>query len=101
MKELQQNLKSIIETLKRELPSLKEQFHINYLGIFGSFLRGEQTETSDLDILVSFSITPTLFQYVRLEELLSKILNVNVDLVMKDTLKPVIGKNILNEVKEI
>jgi len=101
MNDSKEKVKSITEILKKELPSLKEKYHIDYLGIFGSFIRGEQTKKSDLDILVSFSITPTLFQFIRLEQLLSKMLDVKVDLVMKDSLKPMIGKRILNEVKEI
>ena len=101
MKEPQRKLNEITGILKKELPSLKDKYHIDFLGIFGSFLRGEQTKTSDLDILVSFNITPTLFQFIRLEQLLSRMLDVKVDLVMKDSLKPMIGKRILSEVKEL
>ena len=94
-------MKRIIEILKKELPSLRKKYHIDYFGIFGSFIREEQSEGSDLDILISFKETPTLFQFIRLEQDLSKVLNVKVDLVMRDTLKPAIGKYILSEVKEI
>ena len=90
-----------IKLLSKNYPSLKEQYKINYLGIFGSFVRNEQKENSDLDLLISFEKTPTLFQFIRLEQYLSNLLNIKVDLVMKESLKPYIGKHILNEVVEI
>jgi len=88
---------------EKRLLSLKEELERKYgiskIGIFGSYLRGEEKEDSDLDILVEFKKTPTLFEFIRLENFLSEILRVKVDLVMKDSLKPAIGKYILKEVK--
>ena len=49
-------------------------------------------------MLVEFVHAPSLFEFVDLEERLSALLGVRVDLVMKDTLKPLIGQQILNEV---
>lgn len=83
------------------LPELKEKYHVSYLGIFGSYIRGEQKSESDLDILVEFSKTPTIFKFVNLENYLSDTLGVKVDLVMKEALKPNIGKHILSEVEAI
>lgn len=68
------------------------------MGIFGSYVRGEQDSESDLDILVEFDEAPGLFEYIRLEDYLSEILGIKVDLVMKSALKPAIGKRILEEV---
>jgi len=90
-----------INILRKELPILKEQYKINYLGVFGSFVLKEQSEDSDLDILVNFEETPSLFRFVNLEQHLSKLLEIKVDLVMKDSLKPNIGKHILREVVKI
>lgn len=90
-----------IQKLHKMLPELKEKYHISYLGIFGSYIRGEQKPGSDLDILVEFSRTPTIFKFVNLENYLSETLGVKVDLVMKDALKPNIGKHILNEVEAV
>lgn len=90
-----------IDILRKNYPYLKDQYKINYFGIFGSFVRNEQKENSDLDLLISFEKTPTLFQFIRLEQYLSNLLKIKVDLVMKDSLKPIIGKYILNEVVEI
>jgi uncharacterized protein len=90
-----------IQRLHEMLPELKENYHVSYLGIFGSYIRGEQKPGSDLDVLVEFSRTPTIFKFVNLENYLSEALGIKVDLVMKDSLKPNIGKHILNEVKAI
>ena len=95
------SLQNIIEILEKELPSLKKRYYIQYFGIFGSYIKGEEKQGSDLDILVSFNETPTLFQFIRLEKYLSDILNLKVDLVMKDALRPEISKHILSEVVEI
>ena len=90
-----------IRKLHEMLPELKEKYHVSYLGIFGSYIRGEQKSESDLDILVEFSKTPTIFKFVNLENYLSDALGIKVDLVMKDALKPNIGKHILSEVEAV
>ncbi|MGB9927989.1 MAG: nucleotidyltransferase family protein [Methanosarcina sp.] len=77
---------------------MSKKYKVNYLGIFGSYVRGEQDSESDLDILVEFDEAPGLFEYIRLEDYLSEILGIKVDLVMKSALKPAIGKRILEEV---
>jgi predicted nucleotidyltransferase len=87
--------------LHKMLPELKEKYHVSYLGIFGSYVRGEQKPESDLDVLVEFSKTPTIFKFVNLENYLSDAPGVKVDLVMKDALKPNIGNYILNDVEAI
>jgi hypothetical protein len=66
--------------------------------LFGSYVRHEESKNSDLDILVTFTKPPSLFKLIRLENHLSDLLGVKVDLVMKDSLKPAIGRNILREV---
>ncbi|TCL11571.1 hypothetical protein C7960_0734 [Methanohalophilus euhalobius] len=87
--------------LRKMLPQLEDRYNVKYIGLFGSYVRGEQTAESDLDILVEFSKTPTLFQFINLENYLSDTLGIKVDLVMKDSLKPNIGKYILNEVRAV
>ncbi|MDR7664678.1 nucleotidyltransferase family protein [Methanosarcina sp. Z-7115] len=63
--------------------SLKKKYHVGYLGVFGSYVRGEQKPGSDLDILIEFSRTPTIFKFVNLKNYLSDVPGVKVDLVMK------------------
>lgn len=83
---------------RQELPKLKTRFHIQSLGLFGSYVRGTARSTSDLDVLVEFIEEPSLFQFLECESHLSVLLGVKVDLVMKETLKPRIGRHILSEV---
>ena len=91
-------LDKIKQVLRQNKPALKKLFKVKMLGIFGSYVRGRQKKNSDVDILVEFSQTPGLFDYMRVENLLSHLLKKRVDLVMKGTLKPAIGKNIMREV---
>ena len=94
----QQSLQQFINILRHQLPILQTKFHVRYLGIFGSYVQGTSRKNSDLDVLVDFSQTPSLFEFIQLESDLSVLLDVKVDLVMKSTLKPLIGQHILSEV---
>lgn len=87
--------------LRELLPVLRERYGVRTLEVFGSFVRGEEDPSSDLDLLVTFDQPPTLFRYVALENELSDALGVKVDLVMKDSLKPTIAKRILEEARPI
>ena len=91
-------LRRYTDALKRQLPMLRKRFHVQYLGLFGSYIQGIPRQNSDLDVLVEFSETPSLFEVIELEGYLSDLLGVKVDLVMKSTLKPLIGSRILSEV---
>jgi len=86
--------------LHQHLPQMQEKYQVRQLGIFGSFVRGEQTADSDIDVLVEFEPTARfgLLTFCQLENELSDLLNRKVDLVMKDGLKPRIGERILQEV---
>ena len=94
-------LTQIRARLRALMPLLRTQYKVQQLEIFGSYVRGEADEKSDLDLLVTFTETPTLFQFIALENFLSDTLGVKVDLVMKETLKPGIGAVILAEVKPV
>lgn len=91
-------LEQLIAALRAEKADAVERYGVHSLGIFGSYVRGEARPDSDLDVLVEFTTPPTLFEYVRLQNELSERLGVQVDLVMKSALKPVLGKQILEEV---
>ena len=86
--------------LSQHKKELKNKFGVKEIGIFGSYIRGEEKEGSDLDILVEFenNAKMDLIKFVELEEYLSELLGIKVDLVMKSALKPRIGKRILKEV---
>lgn len=95
------SLDELLAKLRGILPTLRTQYRVQTLEVFGSFVRGEETAESDLDLLVTFDKVPTLFRFVALENDLSDALGIKVDLVMKDSLKPNIGKYILEEAQPI
>ena len=94
------NLEEIKRKLVEHKEELKERYKVKQIGIFGSYVRGEQQGTSDVDILVEFEegARLSLLDIVGLEIELSDLLGVKVDLVEKGTLKPHIGRHILEEV---
>lgn len=92
-----QELSEVRRALRSLLPILAERYHVASIALFGSYVRAEQQLESDLDVLVTFSETPSLFEFIRLEQFLSDQLGVRVDLVMRDALKPHIGERILRE----
>lgn len=98
------NCMESLEVIKAQIaelkPTLQRDYHITELGIFGSYVRGEQTEASDVDILVEFdpSFKFGLVTYGKIENYIADTLGKKVDLVMKRALKPYIGKRILQEV---
>lgn len=87
----------IEETLKRFKPLLKEKFKVKEIGIFGSYVRGEESEESDVDILVNF-YEPIGWEFIDFKEFLEKILGKEVDLVTVRALKPQLRNKILKEV---
>ena len=91
-------LEEIQEILRQKKPILRERFKVKEIGIFGSFVRGEEKDTSDLDILVELQRPVGLIKFVGLQNYLSDELGEKVDLVTKSALKPRIKKNILSEV---
>lgn len=91
------SLEKILEVLRQHVPMLAERYAVDTLEVFGSYVRSEQDEDSDLDILISFEEDPSLLTFIAIENYLSDLLGIRVDLVMKDSLKPKIGQQILRE----
>ncbi|ODS36909.1 MAG: hypothetical protein A7315_13810 [Candidatus Altiarchaeales archaeon WOR_SM1_79] len=94
------NFKEIKEILTEHKQELREKFKVKEIGIFGSYVKGEEKEKSDVDILIDIGGIG-LLRFIELEYYLSDMIGVKVDLVMKTALKPRIGKQILMEVKYI
>ena len=95
------DLETLRTTLQAHKKELNQKYGVRQLGVFGSCVKNEQHETSDVDLLVEFDKGIDLFTFVNLKNYLSDLLNANVDLVMKKALKPKIGQRILQEVVEI
>lgn len=94
---MKKDLDEIILKLRKLLPYISQKYNVASIEVFGSYVKNKQNNKSDLDLLITFSKVPTLIEFIELKNYLSDMLQVNVDLVMKDSLKPGIGKNILNE----
>ena len=90
-------LKKMLEILHQQIPMLAERYDVEKMEVFGSYVRAEQKKDSDLDILITFRKAPSLLTFIAIENYLSDLLGVKVDLVMKDSLKRKIGEHILRE----
>jgi predicted nucleotidyltransferase len=90
------SLIDIKEKLKNNKAKLSSKYGLSYIAIFGSYGRGQQTNDSDVDILVDFD-KPIGIEFIDLAYELEEILKVKVDLVSKNGIKPNYFKNIENE----
>lgn len=93
--------KMIAEILKKHKKELNEKYKVKEIGIFGSYVRGEQKRGSDVDILVEFEEVPDLFKFLELERYLESLLKLKVDLVRKKALREELRDIILSEVINI
>jgi hypothetical protein len=87
---VQSEIKNIILSHLKEFDPIK-------VGIFGSYARGDNKKDSDIDILVKFKESPSLLTLIKLENDLSEILGVKVDLVTTGALK---NKRIKKSIKK-
>lgn len=87
--------------LLKDFHTLAERFAVASLGLFGSRVRGDARPESDLDILVSYSRAPSLLKFIELENYLSDLLGVKVDLVLRDCLRESISQHILDELTPV
>ncbi|MBI5683306.1 MAG: nucleotidyltransferase family protein [Deltaproteobacteria bacterium] len=88
----------IKKTLALHKDKFRKNFKVKEIGIFGSYVKGEEKKTSDIDILVDFAEPVGFFKFLELEEYIEDLLHAKVDLVSKKALKPRIGRYILEEV---
>ena len=91
-------LAEIKESLSQYKSIVREKYQVTELGIFGSYVRGEQNSDSDVDVLIDYLEAPDLIELLELEEELSDRLGVPVDVVTKNGLKPRLKERILSEV---
>lgn len=90
-------VEEIKEILQKHKTELREIFKIEEIGLFGSYVRGEQKQKSDIDILVEFDEPVSLLGVVKVENYLSELLGINVDLVPKKDVRPELRDIILKE----
>jgi uncharacterized protein len=91
----------ISRTLQNHLDELRRDYAVAEIGVFGSFVRGEQREGSDIDLLVDFSRPVGFVAFLQLENRLREILGREVDLVTRKALKTHIGRHILDEIRYV
>ena len=94
-------VKDLEKTINKNRKELKEIYGLKEIGIFGSYVTGKQDGNSDIDILVEVEMPMGFVKFIKLENYLSRILGVKVDLVTKKALKPCIGRRILQEVRYV
>ncbi len=90
-----ERIEAVINKHKKDIT---KKYQVKEIGVFGSFVRGEQGQSSDIDILVEFDEVPDLFKFLELERYLEEILGVNVDLVRKKAIREELRESILSEV---
>jgi len=91
-------LNEIQQILSSHKEDLTKKYKVKEIGIFGSFVRGEQKKRSDVDVLVEFNELPDVFLLIDLEDYLKKILRKKVDLVRKGAIRPELKGIISREV---
>ena len=97
MKKLKQ-IQGILASNKGEL---RKRYKVRELGIFGSYARGQQKKTSDVDILVRFNPNATLFDFVGLGNYLEEKLKIKVDVVSENGIRPELRSNIVKGVLKV
>jgi uncharacterized protein len=93
-------LEEVKKILKEHKAEVSRKYRVNEIGIFGSFVRGEQKNRSDIDILVEFEPRniPGLIKLIEMEIYLEKLLRKKVDVVIKSGIRSELKKGILKEV---
>ena len=82
------SLDVILDKLRQKKPELEKRYSLSELGVFGSYARGDQQQTSDIDILVDFSSRIDGFQYIRMAHELEDLLEQKIDVVSRKGIKP-------------
>lgn len=90
-------LSTIKKIISDHKPLLHDRYKINKIGVFGSYARGDTHGGSDVDVLVEFLEPISLIQLVSLENYLTRIVGVKVDVVPKEDIRKELKDTILKE----
>ena len=90
-----------IHHLQKILPELEDKYSVNYLGLFGSAARDSMRNFSDVDILISFDKSPSLFTLTDIERWIKRELKCKVDLIIKDAISQEFFDRIKNDLIQI
>ena len=90
----------VLQVLEKHLPELRERFSVTSLRVFGSVARDDAASGSDVDVLVDFEETPSLFKFLRLRGFLEDLLGNKVDLIaesgLKDRVRPYVERDAIS-----
>ncbi len=99
MARIMYTLNDILEILSINMNNI-EKLYVSKIGLFGSFVRGEQNESSDVDILVEFEEGHETFDnYMDLKFYLEELFGRKVDVVILNSIKPSMKPHIMGSVK--
>jgi len=90
-------MKIDIEEIKRKILPILQLYGVKKIGLFGSYVRGDMREDSDIDILVEIEKDISLIDFVGLKLEIEEALGIKVDLVEYNTIKPLLKERILKE----
>ena len=88
----------LLMKLKELKPIIAARYRAKEVGLFGSFARGEQNASSDIDVLVEFEEGADLFDLIGLTDYLEELLQRKVDIVPKRALRAELRESVLREV---
>ena len=94
---MQKVLDEKTRVIRSHFEALRKSYHVDKIAFFGSIVREDFAQTSDIDLMVEFSEPIGLFRFIELERHLASLLQRKVDLVSKNALKPSLKSSILKE----
>jgi len=94
-------MKTSLDEMKKKILPILRRYGVKRAGIFGSYVRGEETPESDIDVAVEFSGRKSLFDLVGIEQELSDALGIKVDLLTEKSISPHLIDRIKKEMKVI
>ncbi len=98
---MKKNVEKVLKMLGSLETQIRKEYKAEIIGVFGSYARGEQKQTSDVDIIVRFHKGATLFDFSGLADFLEERLHVKVDLVSEGGIRKELKEKILHEVVAI
>ena len=89
--------KRVEQILKHHKEELVGDYNVSEIGIFGSYVRGEESEKSDVDIVIETDM-PDMFKLVHIKNELEGLLHKSVDIIRnRDKMNPYLKKRIIRD----
>ena len=89
----------IIQKLKENYPYLNSNFGLKKIGLFGSYVKGTQLSSSDIDIIVEFE-SPIGINFVEFAEYIEQLIGIKADIITSAGLDGIRNPNIVKSIKE-